>query len=138
MIVKFRASFFLLLLVLLAFSAWIYLAHLGWGVPSMRKTMNVMGSEENLNRLVPGMLEQRRKYYEMMGNLFDMSKDVRQAHEDLTHRWDLPYFEPIPRDGVLDRMRNYLIGANASDEQITLVAIGGGNPQKLDFTPANT
>src|SRR3989344_733346 len=136
MTAKPRASSLILLAVLLAFSAWIYLTHLGWGVPGMRKTLNVMGSVENLDRLVPEMLEQRRKYYEMMGNLFDTGKDVRQAHDTLTHRWDLPYFEPIPRDGVLDRMRNYLIGANASDEQITLVAIGGLNPKKLDFTPA--
>lgn len=130
-----RPRFLLILSGLLLFSGWIHLTNLRWGLPSMRKTMNVMGSEENLNRLAPEMVEQRRKYYEMVGNLFDQSKDMRHAHEDLTHRWDMPYYEPIPRDGVLDQMRNYLIGANVSDEQVAFTAIRGMNPMKLDFVP---
>lgn len=135
MTAKFRAPSLALLAVLLVFCAWIHLTNLRWGLPGMKKTLNVMGSEETLNRLAPEMAEQRRKYYEMVGRLFDENHALRRAHEDLTHRWDLPYYEPIPREGVLDRMRNYLIGANVSDEQIALSAIRGMNPIKLDFVP---
>ncbi|OGR84518.1 MAG: hypothetical protein A2901_02815 [Elusimicrobia bacterium RIFCSPLOWO2_01_FULL_54_10] len=81
------------------------------------------------------MIEQRNQYYSIVDDLLDKNNSLKDLHEKMTHRWNVPYFETITPESVLDRMRNYVIGVYVSDEQVQLTAIAEMNPKKFDFVP---
>ena len=123
------------LLASLAFAGWVHGTWLDWGLPSQKRAERLFASAEELGRRVPAMIEQRRRYYEMVESVFDPKTSFDASYRDLVTRWQTPLFAALPEDLVLDRMRNYLIGVNVSDEQMTLTAIAGLNPKRLDFVP---
>lgn len=112
-----------------------HFSNLKWGLPSKERTLQVIGDSEKVNQLLPKMIEQRNKYYSMVEKMLDKTQPFEESYKQLAGRWDIPPFQLLPEDIVLDRMRHYLIGVNIADEQVVMSAISGLNPKKLDFVP---
>lgn len=117
----------------LAMTFLFHFSYLDWGLPSTRKTLQVMGSPEQIQRWVPKMIEQRNQYYALFNRLLDKSQPFKENYDQMSQRWNIPVFQILPNDIVLDRTRNYLIGVNVSDEQYTMAALSALNPKKLQF-----
>ena len=121
----------------LIFSAFLHFSYLGWGSPSMQRDIQVFGSMEELSRWIPKMIEQRNEYYSILAKMLDKDQPFQESYLKQLHRWDTKPWQEIPQEIVLDRMRNFILGVNISDEQITLSAISALNPKKLKFAPGN-
>lgn len=123
------------LVLALLFSIICHFSYLDGRLPSSKKVLQVVGNSDEMQKWVPKMIEQRKRYYSMVNNLLDKNQPFQESYNQISRRWITPPFTIIPQETILDMMRNFIIGVNVSDEQHTMNAVSGLNPKKLDFVP---
>ena len=117
----------------------IFLCHflyLGWGTPSAEKNKMLFKDPSEIGRLIPKFIELRDKYYSGINDMLNPEKPLKDIYKKMfIYQKDIPMFQELGQEQVLDRMRGYMIGVLNHDEQHTIMVLSKINPLKLKFNP---
>lgn len=108
---------------------------INWGTPSVKKTLQIFTSFDELKKYVPIMIELRNKFYSSLKKIHTENNIQTNIQKTYAHSLKSKPFEEIPLEVKLDAIRGYFLGTINSDEQKNIVAVSNMNPLKFDFNP---